>query len=155
MTNINAEAEITQLTALVRLRRAEAKDCRDDDDLEGAVAALADAVSALRRSPLYAEVMDTATTTPSPQARQLAAQLADCLGMRGGNLRRLDRLDQALKCFDEGRALEESTRLALDSSYNLVNAVTLPIETGSATVPAQRAALERAVQSIDRQLRGA
>jgi hypothetical protein len=83
---------------------------------------------------------------------KIASYLADCLGMIGGHLRRLNRLDEAEKSFTDGRSFEGDERYGVDSSYNLVNAITLPIEMGDKTASDQRPELIQASKAIERQI---
>lgn len=152
MSGLNAEVEIARLVSRAKLRKEEAKDFRDEGDIKSAIEALKDAVTTMDVSPLAAELrMEGVPTQP---VRTLATQLADCLGMLGGNYRRLNRLDEAQACFERGRAYEESPVLDVMSSYNLVNAITLPLETGARQLADQTAELRQAVSAIDRQVRG-
>ena len=113
---------------------------------------LEETVKALDASPLAAE-LETATA-PSKPMRDLAAQLADCLGMLGGNYRRQGRLKEAQAAFERGRVYEESPSLEVLSSYNLINAITLPIESDAQAWEAQRPFIEKAVSALSRQVRG-
>jgi tetratricopeptide (TPR) repeat protein len=148
----NAESEIGRLESLAKLRKEEAKDFRDDGDIDSAIKALQDAVGALDESPLSNRLLET--DAPSGPQKKLAFQLADCLGMLGGNHRRLDQFPEALAAFTRGRAIEESEKLAVPSSYNLVNAITLPfeIEGQTALQPETTLALERAIAALKRQV---
>src|SRR4030095_16481609 len=148
----NAEQEIARLTSRVKLRKEEAKDLREDGDITGAIETLTEAVAALTASPLH-ENLELAIDATAPQ-RALAGHLADCLGMIGGNYRRLNRLEEALVAFERGRTYEEAERFQLTSSYNMVNAITLPLEMRSRTTEQQHDALERAVAAINRQVKG-
>jgi tetratricopeptide (TPR) repeat protein len=151
MTTFNADTEISRLTSLVKLRKEEAKDFRDDGDIPSAIDALEDAIQALDRSPLSDRLLQT--DAPSGPQKKLAFQLADCLGMLGGNHRRLDRFAEALAAFTRGRTIEESEKLEVPSSYNLVNAITLPLEIERQSSFQQEAALRRAIAAIQRQVR--
>ncbi len=151
MTTFNADTEISKLTSIVKLRKEEAKDFRDDADIPSAVEALKDAIAALDRSPLSDQLLET--DAPSGPQKKLAFQLADCLGMLGGNHRRLDRFSDALAAFTRGQTIEESEKLEVPSSYNLVNAITLPIEIDRQTSSQQEAALKRAIAAIQRQVK--
>jgi tetratricopeptide (TPR) repeat protein len=151
MTTFNAEAEIGQLVTQVKLRKEQAKDYRDDGDIDAAVQSLDDAISMLEVSPLYNDL--TVTEAPTAPQKTLAFHLADCLGMKGGNLRRLNEFSEALDCFKRGRTYEESKYLNVPSSYNLVNAIVLPLETGTKTAELQDE-LTGAVAAIQRQVDG-
>ena len=75
--------------------------------------------------------------------------------MLGGNHRRLEQLDRALLAFQDGARIEAADRLEVLSSYNLVNAIVLPIEMKDSTATQQRSALRKAVEAIARQVHGA
>ena len=149
----NERQEIARLNSRVKLHKEEAKDLRDDGDLEGAIATLDEAVAMVEASPLSPGVSSSAAVPDSEKA--LASHLADCLGMIGGNCRRLNRLDQALAYFARGRRYEEDERLDVNSSYNLVSAITLPLEMQTRTASEQQDLLQRAVAAIERQVKGA
>ena len=149
----NAEHEIARLNLQVKLHKEEARALRDEGDLAGAIDALQDVVTMLTASPFYADLLSSSQPA-LPAEKILAMHLADCLGMIGGNYRRLNHLDEALASFERGRTFEEADRLDVSSSYNLVNAVTLPLEMEARTAAQQHDLLRRAVASIDRQVRG-
>jgi tetratricopeptide (TPR) repeat protein len=151
MTMINAEFEVDSLVARAKRDKEEAKDLRDSGDYAGAVALLTETVKTLMASPLEAGLESAVEASKS--MRDLATQLADCLGMLGGNYRRLGKLKEAQGCFERGRRYEESPALEVMSSYNLVNAITLPIEADPNSLPTQRSQIEKAVAAISRQVR--
>jgi tetratricopeptide (TPR) repeat protein len=91
---------------------------------------------------------------PTADQKKIAWHLADCLGMKGGNHRRLNEVDFAMTCFRRGRRYEEDARFAVNSSYNLVNEITLPIEQRAKTAADQKEALQRAGGALERQVRG-
>ena len=126
MNTLSAEQEVARLVARAKRDKEEAKDRRDDGDIATAVKVLEETVKALSASPLAAG-LETAAAPSEPMC-DLAAQLADCLGMLGGNYRRQGRFEDAQAAFERGRVYEESPSLEVMSSYNLVNAITLPIE---------------------------
>jgi tetratricopeptide (TPR) repeat protein len=134
----------------VKVHKEEAKMYRDDGDIDGAVDVLREAVDLLLQ---VAPDADRGALTDAE--KQIAWNLADCLGMLGGNYRRLGRLDDALRCFEEGRSWEEDERFGIDSTYNLVNAITLPIEMRARTATEQRHSLEKAVHALERGTNGA
>ena len=152
MTTFNAETEISSLVSRVKLRKEQAKDFRDDGDVASAIETLEDALSMLEASPLFQKDLEIIRTPTVPQ-KTLAFHLADCLGMKGGNHRRLDQLSSALTCFERGRGYEESEWLNVPSSYNLVNAIVLPLESGTRTTEL-RNQLTSAVTTIQRQVNG-
>jgi tetratricopeptide (TPR) repeat protein len=153
MNVADAESEIQRLTSLVKAAKEEAKDLRDDNDMPGAIDVLKDTIARMEESPLAVELV---TEGPASEpVRRLATQLADCWGMLGGNYRRLGDLKDAQEAFERGRVYEKSDRLQVDSSYNLVNAITLPLERGHGLRAADLANdLREAVRSIERQVNG-
>ncbi|MBN3753691.1 hypothetical protein G3N95_12135 [Paraburkholderia sp. Tr-20389] len=152
MSELNTEIEIARLVGRAKLRKEEAKDSRDEGDIESAIEFLQDAIAVMDDSPLSAQLHDNGAA--SAAVKTLAYHLADCLGMLGGNYRRLDRFDEAQACFERGRIYEDSPRLEVASSYNLVNAITLPLERRSSRLDEQTEELRRAVGAISRQIQG-
>ena len=148
-----APADFDGLIARIKVRKEEAKDAREDGDVEAAITALADAVAAVEASPLQATLL-AGSGRASSSERLLAAELADLLGMLGGNQRRAGRGAAAQASFERGREIEESDRLDLNSSYSLVNAITLPLLQGERAMADQAPALQRAIGAIQRQLQG-
>jgi tetratricopeptide (TPR) repeat protein len=149
----DAEMEIERLTTRVKAAKEEAKDLRDDGDAPGAIVVLQDAVARMEKSPLAAEL--GADSPESEPVRRLATHLADCLGMLGGNYRRNGELERAQQAFERGRVYEQSSRLGVDSSYNLVNAMTLPLESRRGMKAADLAdELRAAIGAIERQVKG-
>ena len=152
MNTLSAEQEAERLVARAKRAKEDALDYREGGDIPAAVKVLEETVEALAASPLAAG-LDTAAS-PSKPMREVAAQLADCLGMLGGNYRRQGRLKDAQAAFERGRVYEESPSLEVMSSYNLVNAITLPIESDPEALDLQRPYIEKAVSAISRQVRG-
>ena len=152
MTAYNEELEATRLVARAKRDKEAAKDLREENDIAGAIEVLAGAVKAYEESPLVAGL--EAAPRASKPMRDVATQLADLLGMLGGNYRRLGQRDQAQACFERGSQLEASPLFEVMSSYNLVNAITLPIESDSQALMAQREKLARAVAAIEKQVAG-
>jgi tetratricopeptide (TPR) repeat protein len=153
MNPSDSEMEIIRLETLAKAAVEEAKDLRDDDNVPGAIKVLRDIVKKLNESPLAAEV---GADGPAGQpVQRLAKQLADCIGMLGGNYRRIGELERAQKAFERGRVYEQSSRLKVDSSYNLVNAITLPLESRPGVKAADLAdELRAAIEAIKRQVEG-
>lgn len=134
----------------VKAHKEEAKLFRDDGDLEGAVDVLEEAIALLK------PIAPSATTSDSltDGQKQAAWNLADTLGMLGGNYRRMGKLEDALQSFEEGRSYEENTRFGIESTYNLVNAITLPIEMGKRTATEQKTSLLSALNALERATSG-
>jgi tetratricopeptide (TPR) repeat protein len=138
------EVERSQLLAKVRASTESAKLNRDDGDYQDAIDELQGAIGLIEQSGWNGAPSDGMVDGENLIARHLA----DCFGMIGGNLRRLNRLDEALSYFDRGRELEEDERYGINSSYNMVNAITLPIEMGARTATEQRDALSKAMKAL-------
>jgi tetratricopeptide (TPR) repeat protein len=152
MSTYNEELEAARLVTRAKRDKEAAKDLRDEGDIVGAIEVLAGAVKAYDESLLVAGL--EATSSASKPTCVVATQLADLLGMLGGNHRRLGQREQAQACFDRGSRLEASPVLGVMSSYNLVNAITLPIESDPQALVARSEALARAVAAIERQVAG-
>lgn len=150
MTPLEPNAEAERLAARARLVKEQAKDLRDEGDIEGAIAILQRVVDEISTAACAPRAQ--ASEEAGPQECQLGAELADCLGMLGGNRRRLGALEDAQRDFERGRALEESARLRIASSYNLVNAITLPLESTPATTRDLAQPLKDAIDAITRQV---
>lgn len=105
----------------VRSLKASAKSARDDDDWEGAIADLEEALDHLNRM--------AATSTPMPS--WLASELADTYGMIGGIQKRwgllLDggerqhHLKASLEAYDEGFRYEQDLQPNDANTYNRIN----------------------------------
>jgi hypothetical protein len=145
--------DVSRTLSSVKAIKEEAKLSRDDGDLEGAVEGLQEGIKMIQTDPDWRRALESGRD-PGPAEKQLAWHLADLLGMVGGNLRRLNRLEDALRAFEAGRPYEEDSRWGVYSSYNLVNAVTLPLEAGTKSPSEQTAALQRAVQTLRGQTQG-
>jgi tetratricopeptide (TPR) repeat protein len=151
MNDLNEELEIQRIVDLAKAAKEEAKDLRDDGDVPGAIRVLLDTLAQMDQSPLAAKLE---SDRPSAPVKRLAGQLADCLGMLGGNYRRIGELERARQTFGRGRIYEESSRLGVNASYNLVNSITLPLESGAATPSDLTADLRGAVEALERQVEG-
>jgi tetratricopeptide (TPR) repeat protein len=150
------QAEADRLNSTSKLRKLQAKNLRDDDDVPGAVRVLLSAIQELESNCLknWESEVDHIPAAVPVQVQAVAFQLADCIGMLGGNYRRLNRLEDAQIQFDRGSRLEAEPAFGIMSSYNTVNAVTLPLECGMLSVADQTDELRRAVGTIERQVRG-
>jgi tetratricopeptide (TPR) repeat protein len=111
MDTANTIAKLKQMKAAsLRLRR------------EGK---MADAIETLRSATeeghaFIASVSDKASI---PDLTEVYWELADCLGMLGGNLLRQEKLDYAIDAFGQGRDIEMSQEAQIDLTYNTVNLV--------------------------------
>lgn len=152
MNPLNAEKDVARLVARAKLDKEAAKDYRDEGNIHAAVEVLKETVDTLAASPLAIGLENA--TSPSKPMCELAAQLADCLGMLGGNYRREGNLEEAQKAFERGRVYEESPALGVPSSYNLVNSITLPIESSGQISETQLPVIARVVSALSRQVLG-
>jgi hypothetical protein len=102
--------------------KASSKSARDDNDLEGAIADLDDAISILKG--LMPEASDRLRL-------QLESELADCYGMMGGIHKRwalmaegderAEHLRQSVQAYDEGFSYEKDLEVDEASTYNRIN----------------------------------
>jgi tetratricopeptide (TPR) repeat protein len=114
---------------------------RDKGDLDGAEGLLRNAIALLREPGEEIFNQAQADMSASQDYRDLAKELADCLGSLGGVLRRqaeqLDqgsesdevqaRLKDALAQYEKGLKFEQDDRFRVANSYNLVQSVVLPV----------------------------
>jgi tetratricopeptide (TPR) repeat protein len=147
-----AEPDLTRVVARAKSRKEEAKDLREEKNVAAAVQLLERAVALLTDAAVAVRLDDA--VAPGKPMRDLATQLADCLGMLGGNYRRLGALERARDCFERGRRYEESPLLMVMSSYNAVNAIVTAILSQAGDPDTQRGKLQSAVAVISRQVRG-
>lgn len=139
----------------VRVLTEEAKLDRDQGP-EGARTAIAQLKIAVKLldSARWSAGIDP-RTGPSAEHKLAAAQMADCQGMIGGNLRRLNKVAEALTYFKKGRKLEEDERFEIESTYNLGNALSAAVEIGSKpTSAAMRATLKSTLAAMKRRTEG-
>jgi tetratricopeptide (TPR) repeat protein len=83
--------------------------------------------------------------------RDAAAEAAELLGVRGGLLRRLDRVADALESYRLGAVLEANQNLA--GTYNRANAIKLALITGDRTVAQLHAELAALHDALDLRLK--
>lgn len=90
----------------------------------------------------------------SQEARQIAVELADCLGSLGGIRRRQGDIAEALKRYGRGKDLEQDDRYRMANSYNLVQSLVLPIlgKPSSLKDAETRAQIEGAIETLRRQI---
>lgn len=131
---------------------AEAQFAREDGDYEVAVDSLQEAVDGLDQTGWLTDVQNGQPLTELH--KEIARALANCLGMIGGNYRRLNRLDDAVRFFEQGRKYEEDEQFGVNSSYSLINAITLPIEMGRKSAIDQADLLRNAVRALIHQTGG-
>jgi tetratricopeptide (TPR) repeat protein len=137
----------------VKTREAEAKQFKLDGDYQDAIDILGEAIDLIEESG-WRERVDS-VETPTNEDRDIAAHLAECFGMMGGNYRALpDGLQSALKCFASGGKYEADARFNLESSYSLVNELVIPIEMGTTMAQDLLPNLEKAASVLERQVQG-
>ncbi len=91
----------------------------------------------------------------SDEQKKAAAQMADCLGMIGGNYRRLGHAWGALIWFKKGRKIEQDERFNIDSTYNLGNEISTSVELGNrAGSPVMKTSLRKALAAMKRRTEG-
>jgi tetratricopeptide (TPR) repeat protein len=133
----------------------EAKLDRDQgpDGIRQAIAQLKSAVKLLDGVGWSAGI--GARALASGEQKKAAAQMADCLGMIGGNCRRLGHTRGALTWFKKGRKIEQDERFNIDSTYNLGNEISTSIELGNRTAsPTMKASLRKALVAMKRRTEG-
>ena len=138
-----------ELLAEIAILKDEAKIERDTGAYSDAIERLSEAIALIDDS----QWDDGATATRLDDVqKRVAWQLADCLGMLGGNYRRLQQLDEAIQCFERGRLYEQDPRFQIYSSYNTVNSIIAPIEEGLRDAASQSTELRAAVLMLERQI---
>jgi hypothetical protein len=149
------QATLAQVLEEVRVLMEEAKIDREQgpQGIRGAIEQLKIASKMLERTGWDAGLKPQ--SDPSPEQKLAAAQMADCQGMIGGNLRRVEEFAQALVHFKKGRKLEEDERFEIESTYNVGNALSVAIELGSKpTFPSMRSTLKNALAAMKRRTEG-
>jgi len=139
-----------ELAAEIALLKDESKLARDAGDYAGAIDQLSLAIELIDNSG-WDDGLDPGAPVVEDR-RKIAWHLADCLGMLGGNYRRIEQLDEAVRCFERGRLYEQDSRFQVSSSYNSVNAIVAPIEAKLRDATSQTAALRDAVSTLERQI---
>lgn len=61
------------------------------------------------------------------QRRSVFKELAECHGVCGGILRRLGQLEESVAAYEQGRRYEQDPSYGVEDSYNLVNALVVPL----------------------------
>ena len=102
---------------------------------------------------LLQEILDD-EAPGSVAARAVQGELADSQGMRGGILRRIGRLSDALQAYRAGERLE--AQLGYASTYNLVNVIALSIELDQLppTAPELKSQIGAAIKALVRDTQG-
>lgn len=135
------------LTANIAALKKEADGYKTDREYRDAIGTLRDAIELIDRSGWESD-----PSLKREERNNIAWHLADCLGMMGGHHRRLGQLERALEAFERGRQYEKNQQYRIDSSYNTVNAIVVPIESGSRDATSQGAALREAVATLEYQI---
>lgn len=103
------------------------------DDSSAAMTLLQSAIAAITDDQWMALLIEDGGDVE--KKRKFAARLVDCFGLLGGQLRRLNRIYDAVPVFRRGQVLEESTYLNLAWSYNMVNALVAQLEADAPIEP--------------------
>lgn len=125
------------LTEVKRLKN-DAKLRRDIGDSDGASAVMDKAIA----------VVNSARTdsTSSAESNRLAAELADCWGIKGGILRRAGRLQEARDAYNTGRRFETG------DSYNLTNSLVLELLIAPSRLDQLKGQIEAARIEVEKQI---
>ena len=122
------QEEVAQRHLQAKLHRKRGEALRRKGDGSGAaaefragVAVLEQIVDGLRRQPEWHDGGLSPSGLPWDGQVEIAGELVEAYGARGGMLRRLDAANEALESYREGASLEE--RFVERSTYNRVNAV--------------------------------
>lgn len=121
------------------------------DDLQRAISLLEEAGG---------EWLDPTSPTPEPpagleRAYELADELADCLGMQGGTLRRQGGIAQALASYTAGSRFELDEKFGVMKSYNTVNALKMALLGETAIASDRIPSVDEAIELISKQVAGA
>ena len=120
---------------------------RDEEAAQAYNLALSLLEGALENIP--ASIFDSDPGTLTSRS-DIAADAAELFGLRGGLLRRLGRLDEALESYRRGATIEY--RYDLPSTYNRTNAIKLAPITGDRTIEQLIPELERFEDVLSRRL---
>jgi hypothetical protein len=102
----------------------DAADARNNKNWPKAEQSLRDAIPLLKAE---LEALESTFPSGSESTKAVAAQLADCLGSRGGILRRMGRDADALDSYRQGKDLEVNEDYQIESTYNRVQWIVLRI----------------------------
>jgi tetratricopeptide (TPR) repeat protein len=87
------------------------------------------------------------------ERNEIAKLLADCYGRRGGILRRKGDRQQALESYHQGRVLEQDPQYRIVDSYNLTNAVLLPLLIEPGSVGRRQEEVRQTAETVEKQIR--
>ena len=148
-----AATRLPELQARLKLYREQARAASKAQHADEATALLE---QALAEADAHPQALRLASATEAgSDAVALAQELADCLGMLGNQYLAAQRFEDAQRCFERGSALERAPALGLCSSYNLVGAITAPLQSGRRRLAEVQAEAAAAVGALERQLQGA
>jgi tetratricopeptide (TPR) repeat protein len=88
------------------------------------------------------------------ERRALGRTIADCLGMAGGNSRRLGKLQDAVNFYRRGYGYEADPMYGIVDSYNLTNWIVLRILSGEVEVAELSGDVANGVRVIEEQVGG-
>jgi tetratricopeptide (TPR) repeat protein len=145
-------------TALDLKRRS--RKARDAGRLEEAAAALTEAIdaleSALTESRNVSAEKEEVLAPESSEVREIATDLADCLGSLGGIRRRQGDIAAAMKLYERGKKVEQNDRYRIANSYNQVQWLVLRILDNPHLLkdgdPETIAEIGRAIETVRRQI---
>lgn len=148
MTDLTKAKEVMRTVTLYR-RRGDAAARRGDvqeasQSWSKALTASDEAFSALSVTP------ELEPAQAKFLAADVAAELAEVLGVRGGLLRRLGRTSEALESYRSGALLEQSHELP--QTYNRTNAIKLALIVDGKTLAEVRDELAASEEVLDRRL---
>lgn len=147
---IDQAAARRQETSSTRLRK-KGDALRQRGDVDQARTTYADALAAIDRALVALGHDDHGGTDEPVIESEYLGKIADLLGIRGGLLRRLDRLEEALASYRRGAEIEST--LNLQASYNRTNAVKLALLLGATTLTDARPALVELRDVFERRLK--
>ncbi len=148
----------------VRRLKQSARTHRSFGDHAAALADIERAISRLEEA--GGDWLAPDSQAPAPPDRlerphELADLYSDCLGVQGGGLRRLGRIDEALESYVAGSRFEIDPRFKVEKSYNMVNALKMAL-LGEATpatsddpapeIKADIPDIDQAIARIEKQL---
>lgn len=86
------------------------------------------------------------------QCSDLAAEMADCLGIAGGTYRKWGLLPEAIKMYDQGCLYEEDSTYLIQSSYNMVNSIVLRVTEDITSLTSLKKRIETAIHVVRKQI---
>jgi tetratricopeptide (TPR) repeat protein len=83
---------------------------------------------------------------------QVAAEMADCFGIAGGEYRKRKNLPGAIDMYDQGCEYEENPVYAIQNSYNIVNSIVLRITGNLASLESLDTRIKSAIGVVRKQI---